>query len=119
MPVPTMPSRRQFLQQAGLGCGSLALAYLLHQEGLSDAAAADPLATKTPHFPAKAKSIIWLFMIGAPSQVDTFDYKPELQKRDGEPLAGADAQTGFFGTSGKCLKSPFKWQQHGDRKSVV
>ena len=52
-------------------------------------------------------------MTGGPSQVDTFDYKPALQKRDGEKLAGADPKTGFFTTSGKCLASPFKWAQHG------
>ncbi|MFT5527402.1 MAG: hypothetical protein ACI9HK_005384, partial [Pirellulaceae bacterium] len=51
---------------------------------------------------------------GSPSQVDTFDYKPELQKRSGQQLAGADPKTGFFTTSGKCLGSPFKWQQHGN-----
>ncbi|MFM8272105.1 MAG: DUF1501 domain-containing protein, partial [Gemmata sp.] len=66
-----------------------------------------------PHFAPRAKSVIWLFMTGGPSQVDTFDYKPALQKRDGEKLAGADPKTGFFTTSGKCLASPFKWAQHG------
>ena len=91
-----LPPRRRFLKQAGLGFGSLALASLLHQESsAAPALAADPLALKRPHFPAQVKSIIWLFMTGAPSQVDTWDYKPELQKRDGEVLAGADPKTGF------------------------
>ena len=58
-------------------------------------------------------------MTGGPSQVDTFDYKPELQKRDGQSLAGADPKTGFFTTSGKCLKSPFAWKQHGQSGSWV
>ena len=58
-------------------------------------------------------------MTGGPSQVDTFDYKPELQKRDGQTLAGADPKTGFFTTSGKCLKSPFSWTQHGQCGSWV
>ena len=58
-------------------------------------------------------------MTGAPSQVDTWDYKPELQKRDGQELAGSDPQTGFFTTSGKCLKSPFEWAQHGESGSWV
>ena len=114
-----LPARRQFLQQAGLGFGSLALASLLNDEARSAPAAVDPLALKTPHFPGKVKSIIWLFMTGAPSQVDTWDYKPELQKRDGQPLAGADPKTGFFTTSGKCLASPFKWAQHGQSGSWV
>lgn len=109
-----LPSRRRFLQQTGLGFGSLALASMLH-----DQAAANPLAAKQPHFPAKVKSIIWLFMTGAPSQVDTWDYKPELQARDGQPLAGSDPKTGFFTTSGKCLASPFKWKQHGESGSWI
>src|SRR5213592_2683859 len=108
-----LPSRRRFLQQAGLGCGSLALTALLHQEGLLAAEA------RQPHFAPKAKSIIWLFMTGGPSQVDTFDYKPELQKRDGQTLSGADPKTGFFTTSGKCLRSPFEWKQHGKSGSWV
>ena len=109
-----LPGRRRFLQEAGLGFGSLALASLLQGEAATAPAPADPLALKAPHFPGKVKSIIWLFMTGAPSQVDTWDYKPELQKRDGQDLAGADPKTGFFTTSGKCLKSPFNWAQHGE-----
>ena len=84
-----LPSRRSFLQEAGLGFGSLALAGLLQGESSGDQAAG-PLALKAPQFPAKVKSIVWLFMTGGPSQVDTWDYKPELQKRDGQDLAGAD-----------------------------
>jgi hypothetical protein len=101
-------SRREFLRHSGLGCGALALGWLLQREGMLAHAAA-----RKPHFAGKAKAVIWLFMTGGPSQVDTFDYKPELQKRDGQKLAGADPQTGFFTTSGKCLQSPFKWKQHG------
>ena len=108
-------SRRDFLQRAGLGFGSVALTGLLHQEGIVAAPASkNPLAEKPSRFEPKAKAIIWLFQTGSPSQVDTFDYKPELQKRDGTQLAGADPKTGFFTTSGKCLKSPFKWAQHGE-----
>src|SRR5580698_733478 len=110
----TLPSRRRFLQEAGLGFGSLALASMLHGE-----ANANPLETKPPHFPAKVKSVIWLFMTGGPSQVDTWDYKPELQQRDGQELAGADPKTGFFTTSGKCLKSPFEWKQFGESGTWV
>ena len=50
-------------------------------------------------------------MTGGPSQVDTFDYKPELQRRNGQTLAGADPRTGFFTTSGRCLKSPFSFRR--------
>lgn len=114
-----LPTRRRFLQEAGLGFGSLALASMLHGESKADSTAADPLALRSPDFPMRVKSIIWLFMTGAPSQVDTWDYKPELQKRDGQDLAGADPKTGFFTTSGKCLKSPFEWKQYGDSGSWV
>ena len=74
----------------------------------------NPLAPKAGHFPAKAKSVIWLFMNGGPSQVDTWDYKPELDKRDGKELEGFDKNTGFFtGQVGPLMKSPFKFAQHG------
>ena len=105
-----LPSRRRFLQRAGLGLGSVALGSMLHQ---ASGAPVNPLAARPPLFPAKAKRIVWLFMTGAPSQVDTWDYKPELQKRNGEVLPGSDPKTGFFTTSGKILKSPFGWNQHG------
>jgi hypothetical protein len=110
-----LQGRRQFLQQAGLGFGSLALSSLLHEQ----TRAANPLTAHPPEFTGKVKSIIWLFMTGGPSQVDTWDYKPELQARDGQPLGGADPKTGFFETSGKCLKSPFVWKQHGDSGTWV
>src|SRR5690349_18996949 len=100
-PHPLYRSRREFLQRAGNGCGLLALAGLLGQEGLlAPAATADaqpnPLAPKRSHFPARAQAVIWLFMNGGPSQVDTWDYKPELAKHDGQELKGFDKTTGFF-----------------------
>src|SRR5436190_18275321 len=99
-PSPAFPSRRAFLRRAGGGFGMLALASLLDQQGLltADAAETDrlnPLAPKPPHFAAKAKAVIWLFMNGGPSHVDTWDYKPELVKRDGTELKGFDKTTGF------------------------
>jgi hypothetical protein len=95
-----------------MGLGSLALCDILHREGL----ATNPQsAIRNP----QSKSVIWLFMTGGPSQVDTFDYKPELQRRDGQSLAGADPSTGFFQTSGRCLKSPFAWQRHGQSGTWV
>jgi len=105
-------SRRQIIQRAGGGFGMLALAALLDRTGL--AASLNPLAPKAPPLRARAKSIIWIFANGGPSQVDTWDYKPELAKRDGQPLEGFDATTGFFPASvGPLMKSPFEWQQHG------
>jgi hypothetical protein len=111
METLSLPTRRRFLRQSGMGFGGLALASLLDEQ-----ASAAPRAT---HFPAKAKAVIWLFMTGGPSQVDLFDYKPELQRRDGQTLAGADPKTGFFTTSGKCLKSPFRFRQHGQSGAWV
>ena len=113
-------SRRHLLAQVGGGAGLLALASLLADEGLlssasgADASSLNPLAPHPGHFPAKAKSVIWLFMNGGPSQVDTWDYKPELEKRDGQELKGFDKNTGFFtGQVGPVMKSPFKFAQHG------
>ena len=112
---PTL-SRRQLFQRAGGGFGMLALASLLERSGL--AASLNPLAPKAPQIRARAKSIIWIFANGGPSQVDTWDYKPELAKRDGQPLDGFDAKTGFFPASvGPLMKSPFAWQQHGQSGS--
>ena len=119
---PFYNSRRDFLQKAGLGCGSLALTKLLTEEGLLGQTIPETASSTTipgPHFAPRAKSVIWLFMPGSPSQVDTFDYKPELQKRNGEKLEGADPKTGFFTTNGKILASPFEWQQHGESGTWV
>src|SRR5262249_16697322 len=89
-----LSSRRGFLQSAGMGLGSLALGSLLHEQSQGQ--------TRQPHHAPKVRSVIWLFMTGGPSQVDTFDYKPELQRRNGQQLAGADPRTGFFQTTGRC-----------------
>jgi hypothetical protein len=119
-PRADLSSRRELLRRAGMGFGSLALAGLLDQQGLTEPRAAISennatlrLAGREPHFAAKAKSVIWILQSGGPSQVDTWDYKPELQKRDGQKLGGADPKTGFFTTSGKLLKSPFEFKRHG------
>jgi hypothetical protein len=124
-PHPLYTTRREFLKRTGGGFGLLALAGLLGQEGLLAAASKtederrktkvlNPLAPKPPHFPAKAKSVIWLFMNGGPSQVDTWDYKPALEKSDGKELEGFDKNTGFFTDQvGPLMKSPFKFERHG------
>ena len=119
-PPPMYRTRREFLKRVGNGFGLLALAGLLDQEGFltpnlqGAETAINPLAPRQPHFPAKAKSVIWLFMNGGPSHVDTWDYKPELAKRDGQELKGFDKNTGFFTDQvGPLMKSPFKFQQHG------
>jgi len=83
-------SRREFLAGAACGFGSLAINAMLQQQGVAKSIggspAASPLAVRSPHFPARAKRIIFLFMKGGPSQMDLFDYKDRLAKRTGEPL---------------------------------
>ena len=104
-------------QRAGAGFGWIALQSLLARTGFA-ATPLNPLAAKLGHFPAKAKSIIWLFMNGGPSHVDTWDYKPELEKRDGQPMPGFDPKTGFFPDAvGGLMKSPFAFKQHGQTGS--
>src|SRR5688500_5624223 len=82
--------RRSFLRNAGCGFGGIALAALLAEEGKLFADAepnvADPLAPRKPHFAAKAQRVIFLFMSGGPSHVDTFDPKPELTRLHGQKL---------------------------------
>jgi len=107
-------SRRQLLARAGSGFGLLALSSLLRDEGLLAQEAKDPLAARKPHFAAKAKRAIWIFINGGPSQVDTWDYKPELEKRDGQELAGFNKFTGFFANEvGGLMKSPFRFASQG------
>ncbi len=86
--APPPRTRREFLEQLGGGFGMLALAYLLQRENLfaAELSPVNPLAPRPPHFPAKAKSIICLFMHGGPSHIDTFDPKPRLVKLDGQKL---------------------------------
>src|SRR5215475_13038274 len=95
-------SRRDALKSTAAGFGYLAFA------GLSTMAAekSSPLAPRKTHFPPKAKHVIFLCMEGAPSHVDTFDYKPKLSEDDGKAMRGAR-----FG--GKLLASPWKFSQHG------
>lgn len=109
-------SRRELLVRAGGGMGMLALADLLRGEGLLAQAGppGDPLAPRAPHFPARAKAVIWVFINGGPSHVDTWDYKPELERRDGQELAGLNKFTGFFANEvGPLMKSPFRFARHG------
>jgi hypothetical protein len=74
----------------------------------------DPLAPRKPHFPAKAKAVIWIFINGGPSHVDTWDYKPELEKCDGQELKGFNKFTGFFANEvGGLMKSPFRFAPQG------
>ncbi len=121
-PAASFGSRRAFLRRAGNGMGLLALANLFQQEAAATSVdtGLNPMAARPSHFPAKAKNIIWLFMNGGPSHVDTWDYKPELAKRDGQDLKGFDKTTGFFADQvGPVMKSPFRFARHGQSGAWV
>src|SRR5215470_14730957 len=79
-------SRREFFTRAGSGLAGIALASLLQQDGKASSLPPDPLAPRQPHHQPKAKSVIWLFMEGGPSHVDTFDPKPKLTELSGQPM---------------------------------
>jgi hypothetical protein len=118
-------SRREFLARSGLGFGSMALAGMLSSElpaieGVSSAASGqgmksgghlNPMAPKQPHFPARAKSIIHLFMNGGPSHIDTFDPKPLLDRVHGQPVPNnlkTERETGA------AFRSPFEFRRYGE-----
>jgi hypothetical protein len=110
-----MLARRWFLQQCGIGMGALALPSLLE-------ASMDPLAPKQPQFPGKAKNVIFLFMAGAPSHLEMFDYKPQLAKFDGtlpppELLKGY--RSAFINPNSKLLGPKFKFAKYGQSGAEV
>ena len=104
-------SRRDLLRSSSVGFGSLALAGLLSEQ--SQASGDAPLEVQKPHFPAKAKRVIFMFMHGGPSQVDTFDYKPELQKHSGKPYTYAKPRI-VSSKTGNLLGSSFRFRQQGE-----
>jgi hypothetical protein len=105
------PTRREALRRLACGFGSVALAGLLAEEART-APAADPLAPRPPHFPARATRVIFLFLHGGMSHVDTFDPKPKLAAMNGKPLPFAKPRFEFGGT-GNLLASPWKFRKHG------
>lgn len=110
---PPLPSRRQALKSLACGFGYLAAAGLANEA----AAAVDPLAPKAPHFPARAKRIIFLFMQGGPSHVDTFDYKPRLD-RDHDQMRNFDDARTFARSRSvvqhRVMKSLWRFTKHGE-----
>jgi len=107
-------SRRELLRGSAAGFGSLALAALLAEDSEgAGASPSNPLAPKPPHFPARAKRVIFMFMHGGPSQVDTFDYKPLLIRDHGKPLPFAKPRV-VSSQTGNLLKSPWAFKQHGE-----
>ncbi|MEZ6110272.1 MAG: DUF1501 domain-containing protein [Pirellulaceae bacterium] len=122
---PDRIARRHFLKDCGVGLGKIALAGLLTERLHSTAhaapeaaapEAADPLATRPAHFPAKAKQVIHLFMAGAPSQLELFDYKPELSKLEGKPLPPSvigGQRYAFIRPDAAVLGPRYKFAKHG------
>ncbi len=115
MPLPL--SRREMLLRSANGFGAAALAALLADDGRARGAdaptKADPFAPKKPHFAPKAKSVIVLFMDGGPSQVDTFDPKPALEKFHGKPFP-VKVEPTQFNAVGNTLASPWKFKKYGE-----
>jgi hypothetical protein len=116
----TLPTtRRQFLRSAGGGFGLLALSALLAEDGLlaaeGEAAAPNPLAPRPPHFPAKARQVIFLFMSGGPSHLDLFDPKPDLQRLHGQklPASFGPVKTRRGVDKNKLLATRHAFQKHG------
>src|SRR5262245_52648051 len=110
-------SRRWFLRDCGVGLASIAAGALLADDAARGAPASGaPLAPRPPHVPAKARRVIYLFQAGAPSQLELFDYKPELSKRDGQ-LPPAQLLKGyraaFINPNSALLGPKFRFARHG------
>lgn len=133
-------NRRGFLDHAATGLGSIALAMLLSEQGLlkgqetTDSAVgrvsgkapirpvidpAHPFAPRAPHFEAAAKRVLVIFCSGACSHLDTFDYKPELIRRHGEPLPGGDRLITFQGEQGSLTRSPWRFRPRGQSGKMI
>lgn len=120
-------TRRHFFQNCGVGIGKIALASLLAQssspcQAVASEAAASPFAPKEGHFPAKAKRVIYLFMAGAPSQLDMFDYKPKLAELAGKPIPPSVIQGqryAFIQPDAAVLGPQFKFAKHGQSGAEI
>jgi hypothetical protein len=114
---PKLITRRWFFEQCGVGLGAIALGSLFRQNGwAAPAAVANPLAPKQPHFPGKAKRVIFLFMAGAPSHLELFDNKPALTKWNGQPPPAElikDYRAAFINPNAALLGPKFKFARHG------
>ena len=107
--IPPLVSRRHFLSNTAVGLGGVALAWLLSREQ----ARAVTSSARQPHFAPKAKRVVQIFCCGGVSHLDTFDYKPELERFHDQTLEGKGENLGFFGQPGKVMKSVYEFQQHG------
>src|SRR6185295_8453935 len=119
-------SRRHFVQANTMGLGGLALAWLLRRENLLAGPVKPDLETKSydlkpkaPHFPAKAKAMISMLMIGGPSQMDLLDYKPLLEKYDGQKFPGEIKYDNAAEASSKVFASPWKFRERGKCGTMI
>ena len=118
--------RRGFLGHMASGMGGIALSALLAEQGLLAAdtnparpGPANPLAPKPPHFAAKAKRVLHIFCTGAVSHLDTWDYKPALIQRDGQPMPGVEKLITFQGENGNLARSPWKFRPRGESGKYI
>ncbi|MBL9176181.1 MAG: DUF1501 domain-containing protein [Verrucomicrobiales bacterium] len=124
-------NRRRFLGDSGLGLGAIALTHLLGRQGLlaSGVSGQDPIrpaiepghpyAPRPTHFPARAKNVLVIFCSGACSHLDTFDYKPELIRRHGQPMPGGDKLITFQGEQGALTRSPWGFRPRGQSGKMI
>jgi hypothetical protein len=123
--------RRRFLTDAGMGLGAIALAHLLGRHGLlaetvsrkpplrPEIDPSRPYAARTPHFSPRATQVLVIFCSGACSQLDTFDYKPELIRLHGQPMPGGDQLVTFQGEQGALTKSPWTFKPRGECGKMI
>src|SRR5262245_32027079 len=119
-------TRREFLWEAGAGFTGLALTGLLSRDKFfaaeppaRSAQAANPLAERAPHFAPKAKSVIFLFMYGGPSQVDTFDYKPTLYRLDGQTIPVRTFGRGGHRNQGRIVGPKWRFRPYGQSGKMI
>ena len=113
--LPRVWSRRDLLMRAGNGFGALALAAMLAEEARADPKAVNPLAPRPAPLPAKAKAVIFLYMVGGPSHMETFDPKPELDRLDGQPLPASfgEIKSQFLNKGTPLMGSAWKFRRYG------
>jgi len=125
--MPPSMNRRKLLLDTASGLGGIALACMLNEQGLlakgpTDTPAIEPehpFKARPAHFSPKAKNVLMIFCSGACSQLDTFDYKPELIRRHGQPLPGAEGLVTFQGGQGNLTKSPWDFKPRGESGKMV
>lgn len=119
MPPHPLISRRHFLSNTAGGLGGVALAWLLNRDHARATVPHPPGAPRLPHFHPRAKRVLQIFCCGGVSHIDTFDFKPHLQRLHGKTLEGKGENLGFFGQPGRVMQSPYAFRQHGQSGAWV